>query len=335
MRAGAEPRGMRTSLAIVKLAVLIAVAACSVQSAVATRRHPVSSPLSLDVHPTPEIEAQVAEEVAKARRILDDLNTDNLLASPYLVSAIYYHDGFLSGFSVDRSSADPERRIIGQIGNMLSPESKARFVHLLHEVWARSDPAAPARSAEPVAYSASGGGRRSHLYAIDLFAPEGAAVYAVSRGVVVLADRDWSPESLFSTTSRKGGNAVIVFDPDHDRFYRYCHMSTVQATPGELVAAGQIVGNVGHSGLNASQPGHGHHLHFETNEYLEGHVRAIDYRRLRTMLRDWRSSSDRLDGSESTQGRIKAPSPKARPKQVGPARRCYPCSHAVDVLPRL
>ncbi|HUE22122.1 MAG TPA: M23 family metallopeptidase, partial [Bryobacteraceae bacterium] len=190
-----------------------------------------------------------------------------------------------------RSSADPERRIIGQIGNMLSPEGKARFVRLLHEVWAQSGPAGAERSAEPVAYSASGGGGRSHKYAIDLFASEGAAVYSVSRGIVILADRDWSPDSLFSTTSRKGGNAVIVFDPDRDRFYRYCHMSTVQVSAGDLVAAGQIVGSVGHSGLNASQPGHGHHLHFETNEYLEGRVRAFDYRRLRTMLRQWRASS--------------------------------------------
>jgi murein DD-endopeptidase MepM/ murein hydrolase activator NlpD len=267
------------------------------------------------VHPTAEIEAQVWEEVAKARRILDDLNTGNLFGSPYLVSAIYYHDDFLSGYPVDRRSADPERRIIGQISNMLSPERKAPFMGLLHEVWARFDPAGPERWAEPVAYSASGGGRGSHRYAIDLFAPEGAPVYAVSRGIVVLADRDWSSASLFSTTSRKGGNAVIVFDPDHDRFYRYCHMSTVQVSAGSLVAAGQVIGSVGHSGLNAAQPGHGHHLHFETNEYLEGHVRAIDYSGLRTMLRQWRASSDVRGVNESTQGRIKATTPGALSKR--------------------
>jgi murein DD-endopeptidase MepM/ murein hydrolase activator NlpD len=292
------------------------VAVCFSQPAEAdrtTRRRPVSHPLSLDVQPTPEIEAQVADEIAKARRILDDLNTDNLLASPYVVSAIYYHDGFLSGFPVDRTSADPERRIIGQISNMLSPERKARFIRLLHEIWVQSGPAGLERSAEPVAYSTAGAGRRSHRYAIDLFAPEGAAVHAVSRGIVVLADRDWSPANLFSTTSRKGGNAVIVFDPDHDRFYRYCHMGTVQVSSGELVAASQIVGGVGHSGLNASQPGHGHHLHFETNEYLDGHVRAIDYRRLRTMLRQWRS--DARDSNEIVQGRARAPSVPVLPRR--------------------
>jgi murein DD-endopeptidase MepM/ murein hydrolase activator NlpD len=270
-----------------------------------TRRRPVSRPLSLDVQPTPEIEAQVAEEVAKARGILENLNADNLLDSPYLVSAIYYHDGFLSGFPVDRGSADPERRIIGQVSNMLSPDRKARFMRLLHETWNRSDPAGPERSVVPVSYSAIGGGRQTHRYAIDLFAPEGTTVHAVSRGMVVLADREWNPANLFSTTSRKGGNAVIVFDPDHDRFYRYCHMSTVQVSAGELVTASQIVGSVGHSGLNASQPGHGRHLHFEANEYLEGHVRAVDYRRLRTMLRQWRSSSDVRDSNGTSQGRTK------------------------------
>jgi murein DD-endopeptidase MepM/ murein hydrolase activator NlpD len=279
---------------MVKFAVLLAVAACFSQPAEAyrsARRRPASRPMSQDVQPAPEIEAQVAEEVAKVRRILDDLNADNLLASPYLVSTIYYHDGFLGDFPVDRTSAAPERRIIGRITNMLSAERKARFVRLLHEIWARSGPAGPERSVAPVDYSASSAGRRTHQYAVDLFAPEGAAVHAVSRGVVVLADRDWSRANLFSTTSRKGGNAVIVFDPDHDRFYRYCHLGGVLVSAGELVAAGQIVGNVGHSGLNASEAGHGRHLHFETNEYLQGHVRALDYRRLRTMLRQWRDVS--------------------------------------------
>lgn len=293
---------------IVQLAVLTLVAACFSQPAQGNgknRRHHLSPPLSLDVQPAPDIEARVAGEVAKAKQILENLNTDNLLASPYLVSAIYYHDGFLSSFPVDRSSADPERRIIGQISNSLTPERKACFVRLLHEIWELSDPPGPERSAEPVAYSASSGGRRTHRYAIDLFAPEGAAVYAVSRGMVVLADQGWTPDDLFSTSSRKGGNGVIVFDPDHDRFYRYCHLSTVQVSSSQRVAAGQIIGTVGHSGLNASQPGHGRHLHFEVNEYLNGHVRAMDYRQVRTMLRRWRSASDLRDTNELPQTRCR------------------------------
>jgi len=247
-----------------------------------------SHPLSLDVRPAKEIDERVAYEVNKAKLILDDLDPANLLASSYLVSAIYYHDGFLTDFPAERNSADPERRIVAQISNILSPERKADFVRLLHEVWARSEPLGPTRLVDPVAFTASSGGRGSHKYAVDLFAAEGTPVRSVSRGLVILADRDWNQVDLFSTTSRKGGNAVIVFDPDKDYFYRYCHLSTVLVSPGQLVGSGQPIGGVGHTGLNASLPGHGRHLHFEVNEYVDGHVRAIDYRRLLTMLRQWR-----------------------------------------------
>jgi murein DD-endopeptidase MepM/ murein hydrolase activator NlpD len=276
-----------------KLTILILIACWFAQPAEgsgAKRRRPASRPASLDVVPNAEVDARVADEVVEARRILEDLTTSNVLASPYLVSAFYYHDGFLNDFPVDRSSAAPERRIIGQISNLLTSEAKARFVRLLHDVWSRSYAPGPQRYAEPVAYLAMSG-RRSHHYAIDLFAREGTPVIAVSRGVVVLADRDWSPEDLFSTTSRKGGNAVIVFDPDRDRFYRYCHLSSVKVSSGDLVAAGERLGDVGHSGLNASQAGHGRHLHFEANEYRDGQVRALSYQQLRTMLRGWRASS--------------------------------------------
>ncbi|MEO8368138.1 MAG: M23 family metallopeptidase [Candidatus Solibacter sp.] len=271
-------------------AVAMTVCFCLPGGAYRTTRHrPASRPVSQDVLPSPEIETQIAEAVSQAKRILDDPSTENILSSPHLVSAIYYHDGFLTDYSVDRLSADPERRIIGQISNLLSANRKARFLELLHELWAQSDPSGPQRSAEPVAYSAIGG-TRTHRYAVDLFAREGSSVHAVSRGIVVLADRDWDPVNLFSTTSRKGGNTIIVFDPDRDRFYRYCHMGTVDVPAGKRVAAGEAVGSVGHSGLNASQPGHGRHLHFETNQYLEGSVRALEYRQLRTLLRQWRSA---------------------------------------------
>jgi murein DD-endopeptidase MepM/ murein hydrolase activator NlpD len=274
-------------LQAINLALLVVVAVCFSPPAEAKRGHAVSRPPSLDVPSSPETDARVADEVAKAQKILEQLNTDNLLASPYLVSAIYYHDGFLRDFPVDRSSSDPERRIIGQIAKLLSPERKVRFVQLLHEVWERSGRAGPERSSEPVTFSKISGGRRSHRDAVDLFAPEGAAVHAVSRGLVILADHDWTLSNLFSSTSRKGGNAVIVFDPDHDLFYRYCHLGTVQVSSGNIVAAGQILGTVGHTGLNASRPGHGCHLHLEANQYAAGHVRAMDYRRLRNMLRQW------------------------------------------------
>ena len=114
---GAERRRGKVSTPVAVLAVFITCLSQPAGAYQTNRHHHVSRPVSLDVQPRPEIDARVAEEVARARKILDDLNTDNFLASPYLVSAIY-HDGLLTGFPVDRSSAAPERRIIGQIINI-------------------------------------------------------------------------------------------------------------------------------------------------------------------------------------------------------------------------
>jgi murein DD-endopeptidase MepM/ murein hydrolase activator NlpD len=236
------------------------------------------------VQPSPEIEKRVADEAAKARQILAAMNIPNLLASPYLVAAMYYHDGFLADFPVNTVTADPERRIIGQICRAVRPEQKARFVSLLRAVWAGCDP--PGRNVDvlPLANSRIVSGARTHQDALDLFAPEGSAVYAVSRGIVILAETSWSGDDVFSTSSRKGGNTVIVFAPDRDRFYRFCHLSEATVSPGDLVAAGEVVGRVGHSGVNASRQGHGRHLHFEINEYADGRVRVVEQRRLRAIL---------------------------------------------------
>jgi murein DD-endopeptidase MepM/ murein hydrolase activator NlpD len=252
----------------------------------ARRRPPVSRPASLDVAPSPEIDARIADEIAKARQILESMSATNMFASSYLVSAFYYHEGFLDDFPVDRSSAAPERRIIGRISKSLTPDDKARFLRLLHETWAASPTPGPERFVDPVAWRVMST-PRSHKYAVDLFAMEGSAVSSVSRGIVVLADKGWSAEDLFSTASRKGGNAVIVFDPDHDRFYRYCHLGTAAVAAGQLVAASDTLGTVGHTGLNASRAGHGRHLHFEANEIVAGRVRAMGYPQLRAMLRKW------------------------------------------------
>ncbi len=128
-------------------------------------------------------------------------------------------------------------------------------------------------------------GRTNHEYALDLFTPEGTPVRSATRGVVVLADKTWTPGDPFSTTSQKGGNTVIVFDPDGDRFFRYAHLDQVPVSAGQIVHAGEVVGTVGHTGLNASRPKHGGHLHLEVNQFEGGQVRALGRSDLWTILR--------------------------------------------------
>lgn len=279
---------MSRSAGIVAIAGLSAIFhPAPLQARVRTPRPRPGFASSLDVRPSAEIEERVVHEVARARSILDDLNTENLFASPYLIDAIYYHDGIFAGFPVNRQSADPERRIIEQICQMFGPEDKARFVGLLHELWDASQPPGPEELVTPIANPVMHIGPGTHQDAIDLFASEGSLVQSVSRGIVILADHGWTAGNVFSTSSRKGGNAVIIFDPDQDRFYRFCHLSTVLVTPGEFVVAGDVIGTVGHSGLNASRPGHGRHLHFEINEYRDGQVSVVMQQQLRGLLLAW------------------------------------------------
>lgn len=80
----------------------------------------------------------------------------------------------------------------------------------------------------------------------DFGAPEGTLIFAPAPGIVVLAE----PLAV-------RGNAVII---DHGRgvFSGYWHMSEMKVTPGMQVAAGDVLGLVGNTGLST-----GAHLHWE------------------------------------------------------------------------
>jgi murein DD-endopeptidase MepM/ murein hydrolase activator NlpD len=236
------------------------------------------------VTPSEAIERQVEAEMSRARDILDNMQTGNLLASPYVVSAIYYHEGFLNDYP-ERADADPSRRIVARISRMLTPEAKARFIELLGELHRKTaQPSGAVRFVLPVSFAVPRRFRRQHEYAIDLFAAEGSPVRSASAGLVVLAESGWTSDDPLSTSSRQGGNSVIVFDPAGPRFYRYCHLQSVAVAAGEPVEPGQAIGAVGHTGLNASRDGHGLHLHFEVNRFDGQSVQPLTNAQLRVLV---------------------------------------------------
>lgn len=234
----------------------------------------------------PDIEQKVFEESDRAEDILCDLRRENALDSPFLVSAVYYHDGLFDRFRLDRPDADPGNRIVAYIDRLLTPERKRSYIDLLRQM----SPGASKTFALPARYSEPAGRRgrrrwrqRNHKNAVDIFVPEGSPVYSACAGIVLLAESGWDPDEPLSTSSRRGGNAVIVFD-GASRFYRYCHLDQVAVKPGAIVETGGQIGSVGHTGFNASRPGHGGHLHFEINEYDGRTVRALDDKQLRAWL---------------------------------------------------
>jgi murein DD-endopeptidase MepM/ murein hydrolase activator NlpD len=90
---------------------------------------------------------------------------------------------------------------------------------------------------------------------VDLAAPEGRAVRAAAIGTAYVG---FDP-------ARAGIYVYEVID-EHVRVL-YCHLSRVRVSYGQRVAAGDVIGEVGSTGLST-----GAHLHFEVQ--VDG--RAID-----------------------------------------------------------
>ncbi len=90
---------------------------------------------------------------------------------------------------------------------------------------------------------------------VDLAAPTGTAVHAASAGI---AHAGFDPGGA--------GIFVAVAVGEHVRLL-YCHLSQVQVVAGEAVTPGEVIGEVGATGLAT-----GAHLHFEVQ--VDG--RAVD-----------------------------------------------------------
>ncbi len=103
------------------------------------------------------------------------------------------------------------------------------------------------------------GGWRFH-YGVDLAAPTGTPIVATRAGVV-------------STTSYEAGGAGYYVSVDHrDGFVtQYMHMTHYIVSPGEYVAAGQVLGYCGSTGAST-----GPHLHFSII-YNGVHVNPAEY----------------------------------------------------------
>lgn len=121
--------------------------------------------------------------------------------------------------------------------------------------------------------------RRSHK-GIDLFAPQGAPVYAVAAGRVAFAGLTWRrgrrkrSKSLPYHRARrirrsrvgKGGLYVMVRH-QAGLYSAYMHLSRYVVLKGQRVRAGQLIGQVGRTGMRSSAP----HLHFELRAGHRGH----------------------------------------------------------------
>jgi peptidoglycan LD-endopeptidase LytH len=100
-------------------------------------------------------------------------------------------------------------------------------------------------------------GRRVH-HGVDVFAPRGTPVLAVSHGVVTRVG-----------TQRLGGNVVWVRDEERGINQYYAHLDSQSVDEGTRVSPGDTLGTVGNTGNARTTPPH---LHFGLYQRGEGPV---------------------------------------------------------------
>jgi murein DD-endopeptidase MepM/ murein hydrolase activator NlpD len=109
-------------------------------------------------------------------------------------------------------------------------------------------------------YGSTAGGRYQVHHGVEFENPTGTPVLAVASGQVVVAGPD--DREVYGLFPDFYGNLVVI---RHDREWRdrpvftlYGHLSRVRVTAGQHVEMGQVIGEVGESGIAL-----GPHLHFE------------------------------------------------------------------------
>ena len=103
------------------------------------------------------------------------------------------------------------------------------------------------------------GGYRMH-YGLDIGAPKGTAVYATGNATVEKTV-EYDP----------GYGKYILLDHGFGYKTRYAHLSQINVTQGQVVKRGEIIGEVGSTGIAT-----GPHLHYEVI-LMDKHVDPINY----------------------------------------------------------
>lgn len=83
-----------------------------------------------------------------------------------------------------------------------------------------------------------------------------ADVVAVSRGMVIATEAAWTESMDF-----KGGNYVWMYDFQTGGLWYYAHLRAVYVHPGQIIEAGDKLGEVGRTGFNATASRSDTHLH--------------------------------------------------------------------------
>lgn len=91
-------------------------------------------------------------------------------------------------------------------------------------------------------------------------------IVSMSAGIVVATDTTWKIGSLL-----RGGKYVKIYDVTNDKMFYYSHLSTVDVKPGDIINAGDKIGEVGRTGRKTILPEGKTHLHVALLYFDDGY----------------------------------------------------------------
>jgi hypothetical protein len=131
----------------------------------------------------------------------------------------------------------------------------------------------------PRGYQFFSGNRQGIHPSLDLFildknqdnlddrSQEPVSIVAFSGGVGVGVNEEWEFPS-----AQRGGKYVWIFDPGTNRYSYYAHLAQVDVRLGQIVQAGETLGRLGRTGLNAYKKRSPTHLHLTVLTYRQGEM---------------------------------------------------------------
>ncbi|NUM80089.1 M23 family metallopeptidase [bacterium] len=99
-----------------------------------------------------------------------------------------------------------------------------------------------------------------------------AYVVAMTDGIVIGMKTNWT-----SGDTLRGGNYLMVYNPNLQRYYYYAHNHTILVKLGDVVRAGTRIATVGRTGRNASEKRSPTHLHLMVLQITDEKGKPYNY----------------------------------------------------------
>lgn len=97
-------------------------------------------------------------------------------------------------------------------------------------------------------------------------------VLAMADGIVVALKNNWTEEDTL-----RGGNYLMIYNPNLQRFYYYAHNDSILVRLGGIVNAGSRIATVGRTGKNAFPKRSPSHLHLMVLKITEEKTKPFNF----------------------------------------------------------